>query len=467
MRNLLFIILLLSYGIEVVAKTPSHDITERLEEAMKNRKNYDLQKERQLFNLKKEAAKENLSIRERYEINQQLGEAYSKYILDSAVNYLLKSRQLAHKMNNEPLKQKAAIQLANAYSTMGLYIESNELLSGIGPQGLNDSLRALYYGSYSSFYSHYGQSNKTASFFHKSELYRDSLLEATPKKSLLYQISFATKMLYGGQADEAKRRFLALLKKVEADNPDYATIAYFLGIIYKEEGNREMQEKYLIISAITDIEKSIKDNASLQALALYYYDQGDIDKAYLFMDAAINDAIFCGVRYRTVENSSFYPIINASFQEKENYKKSSLRRYLLLISVLSVFLLAGIVYIYLQMKRLTRIRKELASTNKQLVDLNKDLKNTNRMLFEANHIKQEYIAHFFYVCSSYIEKIENFRNSLYKKAINNQHDALVRDLKSANLAKTELEELYKNFDIIFLGLYPRFIEEFNKLLAPN
>jgi len=119
------------------------------------------------------------------------------------------------------------------------------------------------------------------------------------------------------------------------------------------------------------------------------------------------------------------------------------------------------------MKRLSNIRKELASTNKQLVDLNEDLKNTNHMLGEANHIKQEYIAHFFYVCSSYIEKIESFRNTLYKKAITNQHDALIKDLKSTNLAQTELEELYKNFDEIFLSLYPEFVEEFNKLLAPD
>src|SRR5690606_29179440 len=148
-------------------------------------------------------------------------------------------------------------------------------------------------------------------------------------------------------------------------------------------------------------------------------------------------------RYRTVENSSFYPIINESFQEKENYQKSTLRRYLLLISILSVFLLVGIVYTYLQMKKLSKIRKELDRTNGILIRLNEDLKNTNNNLFEADHIKQEYIAHFFYLCSSYIEKLESYRNSLYKKAINNQYDALLKDLKSTSLAESELEELYK------------------------
>src|SRR5690606_19238282 len=36
-----------------------------------------------------------------------------------------------------------------------------------------------------------------------------------------------------------------------------------------------------------------------------------------------------------------------------------------------------------------------------------------------------------------------------------------------SLAESELEELYKNFDVIFLSLYPTFVEDFNKLLSPN
>lgn len=467
MKSILIVVFLLMWRMDLSAQEPTDNIVDQLAEAMSNRNNIDRQKERQLFSLKKEAARNNLSIGEKYEINRQIGEAYSKYILDSAVNYIVKSRQLAEQMDNIVFQHKASIQLAVAYSTMGLYIESKALLEDIDPDVLGDTLRADYYRAYSSFYSHYGQSSKTTSFFHRSELYRDSLLEATPENTLLYKISFATKLLYGGQSDEAKEHFLSLLENTKPEDPEYATIAYFLGIIYKEEGDFQSQERHLALSAITDIKNSIKDNASLQALALCYYDQGNIDKAYLFMEAAINDAIFCGVRYRTVENSSFYPIINASFRENENYKKSTLRKYLILISVLSVILMAGIVYIYQQMKHLSVIRKELASTNKQLVDLNEDLRHSNHMLAEANHIKQEYIAHFFYVCSSYIEKIETFRNSLYKKAITGQHEALIKDLKSTNLAQTELDELYKNFDEIFLSLYPEFVEEFNKLLAPD
>jgi hypothetical protein len=39
--------------------------------------------------------------------------------------------------------------------------------------------------------------------------------------------------------------------------------------------------------------------------------------------------------------------------------------------------------------------------------------------------------------------------------------------KAGNLRETELEELYTNFDHMFLDLYPDFVEEFNHLLLEN
>lgn len=205
----------------------------------------------------------------------------------------------------------------------------------------------------------------------------------------------------------------------------------------------------------------------MQSLALTYHEMGDIDRAFIFMKAAIEDAVFCNVRYRTMEGSAFYPIINASYQEKERKQKSELQSYLILISILSVCLAIGIVYVYKQMKRLAQTRKELFLTNQQLNKLIQDLNNANSDLQEANHIKEEYIAHFFNLCSTYIDKLENYRKSLYKKATNHRMEELFGMLKSNTVVEDEVEELYLNFDTIFLKIYPSFVDDFNKLLIPE
>ena len=119
------------------------------------------------------------------------------------------------------------------------------------------------------------------------------------------------------------------------------------------------------------------------------------------------------------------------------------------------------------MKKLSLIRKQLHNTNMELVKLNQDLHDTNNNLEEANLVKEEYIARFFDQCSEYIDKFENYRKSLNTKAKNNQLDDLLAMVKSRTLIETELEELFHNFDSVFLNIYPTFIDEFNTLLMPN
>lgn len=444
----------------------------KLGRALDNKSLYMENKEQKIRDMKQMLTLSNLSLEQRYNINYKLSEEYKKYISDSAVHYNAANQKIADILGSVKLKQETNMQLAWLYSTKGMYIEAKEILDNIEKKSLVPEFLSYYYESYLEFYSHYGQSNNHYEYYAKSSLYRDTLLTILDPQSLKYQLMYATKILYEGRSggkekEQAREVLLSLLEKTTDKNLERAMIAYLLGYTYKDEGNIELQKKYFSISAIADIENSIKDNASMQSLALTFYDLGDIDEAYRFIQAAVDDAVFCNVRYRAVDASAFYPIINASYQEKEKKQKSELQTYLILISILSVVLIAGIVYTYKQMKRLSMIRKELYRTNVKLTKLNDDLHTANNNLQEANHVKEEYIAHFFDLCSAYIDKLEGYRKSLNKKAANNQLDDLFKMLKSTTIVENELEELYKNFDAIFLNIYPTFVEEFNSLLMPN
>ncbi|SKB90898.1 hypothetical protein SAMN05660226_03771 [Parapedobacter luteus] len=465
LRPALFLLPLIALA---VCPTKANDtVLVQLQQVLRNKALYDSTKERKINSIKQHLQNSSLSLAKQYEVNRQLIEAYKKYRADSAVFYAKQNHQIATKLANSFFKNETAIQLAWLYSSGGLYIESKKLLEGIDRISLPDRLLPEYYETYLAFCSHYGQSNGNNAYYQKSEQYRDSLLAVLDTASLKYQITAATRTLYEGKQTEAEAMLLALLGQTDDQNPEQALITYLLGVISKNRGDIAQQLHYFAMSAITDMINAIKDNASLQSLALTYYDMGNIALAYQFMEAAINDAIFCNARYRTVESTIYYPIINASFRELEREQKAELRLYLVLISVLSIGLIIGIVYSYIQMKRLAKTRKALYLTNQQLSQLNLALQKANDNLFEANHIKEEYIAHFFDICSANIEKLENYRKSLHKKAVNNQYDLLLKELKSTNLAENELAELYHNFDTIFLNLYPTFVSEFNSLLLPN
>ena len=444
-----------------------------LNHAIKNKELYVKEKEKTIAGYKRMLSGD-LSLEMEYDCNGSLYKEYRKFKLDSAIYYVKKNLRIAKVLNNNELDQRAQLQLANLYSSSGRYRESEIILKGISTKKLSKALLPIYYEAYSQFFEHYSTNTYNEQYVTYIEIYRDSLLSVLDPKSVKYKINLAQKNIYNKKVTEAQNSLLNLLKTAKSKDQDYAMIAYLLGDTFKLQNKPEQAREYYIISATADITNAIKDNASVQNLALMYYEAGDIDNAYLFTKSAIADAIFCNVKFRTLQMSELYSIINTAYLDKEARSKQQLQTYLILISVLSLFLILAVVYVYKQMKKVSGIKEELGNTSNKLAELNTDisranseLQERNAQLFEANHVKEEYIAHFFDLCSTYINKLENYRKALNKKATDKQLDELFKMLKSTTVVDNELEELYENFDSIFLNLYPTFVKDFNALLVKD
>lgn len=436
--------------------------------------------QKKMYSDKKEAAIEDLkrnksqNPNQQYSNNENIYRLYKQYQIDSAVHYVKKNMAISEQLNNPKMKAESSLQLAHLYSTLGKYKESENLLKNINKNTLDNETKANYYDTYSKFYEHYTTNINDVNGIKNIELYRDSLLMMLPKSSVQYKINLSQKFIYEGKLDNAEKLLHNLINEAKKKNLDYAMSAYLLGDVYKLKNKKEDELKYYLISAITDTQNAIKDNASYQNLALIFYHNGDIDNAYLFTKSAIEDAIFCNVKFRTLNISEMYSIINKAYVDKETKSKSQLELYLIFISLLSAILAGLIIYIYRQMKKVTRIKEQLSKTTEQLELSNSEITKTNeklqllnQQLSESNQIKEEYIAYFFDTCSAYINKLEDYRKNLNKKAKDNQLDELFKTLRSNTLIENELEELYRNFDQIFLNLYPSFVTDFNSLLIPE
>lgn len=64
---------------------------------------------------------------------------------------------------------------------------------------------------------------------------------------------------------------------------------------------------------------------------------------------------------------------------------------------------------------LNSVNEQLQSANKELHETNHALSDMNQSLSEANNIKELYITKFMTECSSYIDKMDNYRRMLNKK----------------------------------------------------
>lgn len=460
-----------SAGFLVYGEETNKDIYKTLDKMIADKQRYDEQKEEKIHRHKDMLRLKELSKIQEFEINDNLSKEYFKYKLDSAIFYGERNLQIAKELHRDDLVNASKIQLSMYYSTSGMYIEAQEILKSINRETMEQNLLPEYYYSVSQFYGHYSQSNNNRKYMRLNEAYRDSLLSVLSPDSQEYQFTYAEKILYQGQIDIAEKRLLSLLSKTPEEDKDYAFITYLLGYLYKQKQKDELQKYYFALSAIADIKNAIKDNASLQSLALAFYESGDIDRAYRYMKSAIDDAVSSNVRFRTIEISEFYTVINTAYVAKEKKQKRTLQTLIFSISLVSLFLILSIIYVYKQKNRVARIRKELYRTNVRLTELNEDITRSNEQLHEvnaklsdSNHIKEEYIAHFFNLLSSSINRLENYRKSLLKKAMNNQLDEVVKSLRSTSLTENQLEDLYLQFDSTFLNLYPSFVEQFNALL---
>lgn len=409
-----------------------------------------------------------------YALNQKLYDEYRKFKIDTAIYYVQRNISLASQLHNSNDVYRAKIQLANLYSSKGIYLEAQSLLFGINSKVLPLSLKALYYEFYSQFYEHYATNNPNKNYTRQIEVYRDSLLTVLDTAAPKYKINLAQKLMYHKNYSRAAALLGSMVQKCKEQNPDYAMYVYLLGDINMIQKKTAIGINYYSLAAATDIQNAIKDHGAIQNLAIYYYYNGKIDLAYKYAQSALADAVFCNVKFRTLMMSEFNSIINASYQEKEFQAKRKVQGALYLISILTVFLIVAVVYVYRQMKRVSRIKEELTVSGQKLQGLNAELQHVNAQLsdfnnrlHESNRIKEEYIAQFFNICSSYIDKLDDYRKKLNKKAMGRQFDELSEMLKSSTVTTEELNDLYRRFDSIFISIYPDFVTDINSLLLPG
>ena len=452
--------------------TEMDSIFKALLQAMNDKEVYMIEKEKRLNEIKQLLNTPYLSDNQLFSINNQLQKEYNTYKIDSAVYYGEQNLIIAEKLKNQEYIYDTKMNLSSSYWLEGRFLEALHLLDALDRKSF-DRLPAQmlinYYESYKRLFQYYASGDKQNRYYALSKMYRDSLLNLVPVNSQSYKVLAAEKSADEMDAKEAIRLILDALQHSTTAH-ERAMFFNLLAGYYKQDGNREKEKMYYILSATNDIKNAVKENTSMMALALMFQEEGDIDNAYKCMSFSFEDAVFCNARFREFELSKIFPIIDSEYKEKEAMQKTGLQKYLFVVSLLSLFLIASIISVYRQIKRITRIRKELSLTNSKLNDLNRNLQESNdqlltlnRRLGETNRIKEVYLGKFIDLCSNYIEKLDNYRKSLNKIAGSGKMEELFSSLKSSQFIDAELNDFYTNFDETFLRIYPTFISDFNAL----
>ncbi|MEI8271705.1 MAG: DUF6377 domain-containing protein [Paludibacter sp.] len=444
-----------------------------LDKTVENYQHYSQIKEERIDKMK-ESLRIVVSEPQKYDICGKLYDEYSSYKSDSALIYARQKLQIAEKLNDKRSLTDAQLNLASIMGTAGLYKEAMDILMSINIAEAPD-LKAYYFHIYRTIYGYmadYTVSSQEKKKYEKIiEAFRDSLLVSNPPKTGTHVMVKTDQLIVSRQYDEALVILLNYFPTIKAD--DYhskAIIAYSIALAYEGKKQRELEKHWLALSAINDIQCSTKEYISLRNLAFLLYEDGDIDRAYSYMKRSLDDALFCNARLRTYEISRMMPIIDKAFKHQTESRQRQMIITIISISILTILLAIAVFFVYRQMKKLAVARKNLSMANDKLNMLNHELskinielKEANITLSESNLIKEEYIGRYMDQCSEYIDKLDNYRRMLNKTASTGKVEDLFLALKSKEFIEDELKEFYNNFDITFLQLFPRFVEDFKEL----
>ena len=481
-KHIYILILFISFSNVLLSQKDFLSVLLKLDSTIAKSNLYSQKRERRIENYRKELRHvKPFSISE-YKINSQLYQEYKPYICDSAIHFQNKNIEIAILLHDKNKEDESKLELAYLMGSIGSYKEAVDLLKDIDRSKLSNVKLIDYFNSYARVYGElafYTQDKRESKVYWKVFDANLIFLKASiTSDNPLYLKLKEDSARNAHKFDEALKLNQILLLKTTSGTPDHALVTFRRSMIYQWQGNKEKQKYFLALSAISDIQSGIKDQASLMILAQLLYEEGDIDRAYNYIRFSWNATMFYNAKLRSLQSSSILSLIDKTYQAKIEKQKTKLQYYLILTSSLLILLIFTLFIIYKQIKRLSAAKKnlQLANTdlnhlNAELIKLNDELTSVNRIinitnneLSESNTIKEVYIGRFIELCSTYINKIDDFR----KKVHNKIKDGKINDAKimtqSQDIMDEEFNELYAHFDNTFLQLFPDFVGKVNELL---
>ena len=456
------------------------ELYERLDSVIAHRTDYYVQKDKKIEQIKLGSAYVT-DKKDKLQMYERLVNEYSPYIYDSAMVYTQKGIYLARQTNDSNCYKKFQIIKARLLVSRSFYIEAKEILDNIEVPPSDRRLNYLYNCAQCALYFNLKLSTHDTEYgprydrlFHK---YMDNALLYSPQKDAQYYYMKGVQLAHSnGSVKDIEACLSKAMSQLKPDSRLYGKSAFILAKVYGRHHQPDLQERYLLLAAISDVMSATNENMALQEVALRLY-KHDVRKAQRYINVSLNDANVFSSRPRRIDlYSNLHTILSAYNHALENAGKWHI---VLMLSI--IVLLVVIVVETMRIKRKNNLMQQneknltaqteqteqLSAINSKQKEANEELEKLNDELEQTN-TKREYMAKaYISLCYLYIEKLENQRKMVIRKIKANQQKELLSILSSSKRTAEENQTFFSQFDSIFLSLYPTFVTELNTLLTPE
>lgn len=393
---------------------------------------------------------------DRYNVLRSLYEAYRSFRIDSALIVARRRLDIARRLGSHSKIASASINLAEGYTRTGSVVQAIRILDTLNPSWLE--AHHLKYRS-----SVYREALRIKSITavlpeDRDESLRrlrelaDSAIKDSPPTSRGHFTLVAEKLCDAGlyaeavaTIEEARRRF---------DFSQDPAMLYTIGEIYLKAGDRGKAKEYLAQSAILDISSGTKEYRSLISLAPLLLEDGDVARAFEYINCAMEDAEFSHANLRTAEIMRSMPVIDRAFHDTEREIVMRTRIFLIAAGILVVVLLILVAW---YVKTLRANRRMIAT----IEAINGSLAEKNEALAGADALKLHYVNILMKACSEYIARLKAFRKNIYRCLKTGQQDKAFDLVKSNSIEAGDVAAFQTMFDEAFLAMFPDFIDKVN------
>lgn len=454
------------------------ELYSRLDTEISRSEIYEKEKEARISRLKKEYDLTGDSHRRTMIIDSLIYE-FAAYNADSTLYYISYNLRRPDLRNHPGEYTRNMIKRLDQYAHAGLFSDALTVINSIPRDSLTEDLLEEYYSACCATYqylSEYTSEHETSKEYEvKRNIYTDSLKQVVKPGSFNHLVYVMSEKARNGEPAEAIEGIKKHLEEYPSGTREFSILASTLSYICKSNGMDEEYKRYLVLSAISDVQAAVKENMSFREVATVMFEEGDVERANLYLKKSIADANFYSALMRNAQSSKMLPVIDDAYSSLQNGLTKRLRIMVAVSCLLLVILGITVFYIFKQLRNIRRANEkarraneELSNLSAKLKEMNSELEERNRELGEYNRTKEEYAGLFMEFCSSAILTLQRYQQSLRVSAAQGgNRAALMKKLESSEISDQLLKNFYVKFDEAILNIYPSFIEKFNALLVPG
>ncbi len=455
----------------------NEDLLQRLDSIIAGHDDLVARKESRIDDLRRELYRQE-SVAGRFALVSRLYDEYLVYDADSAMHYAGMGAALARRLDPDNTDMQADWVLKKAYvfTLLGLVDSATSCCGSIKPATLSPNIRARYYSTQEYSYSLRSiYVNDDPDMWRRSmtmaNMYRDSLRHTPLDNSAEWLwVPVAIKIEEEDYVldPEDVARLKTAVDNTHAASRQNAINAYWLSCYYHSTGDEEQMVRYKTLAAIYDAQIVNREIAAIQELAGWLFDQGDLNRAYTYLMYSVNRANEMHNRYRIVSLSCTLNTVRDAYRSEIEKRDRRLGAMVWALGAVTLVLIAAIIWIIVEYRRLRRTRESLSEVNRELEQALGDrdtaiaeLEHANASLTDANSQKIGLLAYTFGLHSEYITALDEFRRKLLRHFKARKFDEVGALLTDPETVKEQYQNFYECFDRTVLEIFPDFIEEYN------